>query len=221
MQIPSWSIVVLVLAFALAFGLAWLLRRRERQAREAGDGEAGAGERSTWEERELDALLAEDSAIGGGPRRQHYDFAHLLLRGRFQADPGGLLRLLAGEDGPTLLRALWNEAGQGASDDAEPIDATGLSRTLEAWPGGGLLLVKLPRPRAITEAHFVALAVPEATDARYFTLEHGLDERGDARTVLCEWRDGAHYNFGDGPEADALAFGAAVRAKLDPPGTGN
>ena len=53
---------------------------------------------------------------------------------------------------------------------------------------------------------------------RYFTLEHGLNLDGAARTVLCEWErheaGPRHANYGDGPPADAEAFLAAVTAQV-------
>jgi hypothetical protein len=86
-------------------------------------------------------------------------------------------------------------------------------------------VVEMPRPRATTEAFFVAAVLlaeidrelPDAKDRalRYFTLEKGLVLGGPSRTVLCEWTsDGSHVNYGDGPTPRIEAFIESVQELL-------
>lgn len=217
MTLSGWTIALIVVGLLLLAGAGVVLARRQRDHLDDLDdfdlGDAPRPVRQSWEEREIEAMLADGSSPGGSPRAQHYDFAHLLLRRRFFEDPSGLARLVAGEDGQTFLQAMWNEA---LSSEAEPIAPHDLEGTLVASPQGTLVVVNLPQPNAMTEAHQVALVVPEQGAPRYFTLELGFDEDDRQRTVLCEWRDGAHVNYGDGPEPDVDVFAAAVRAKVEP-----
>lgn len=198
-------ILVAIIAVFVGFFVRALIRRS--------DGERGEeGERSLWEERELDVMLADQSSPGGSPRRQHYEFAHLLLPQRFFSDAKGLYRILCDDEGITLLEALWREAKSDMLDD--DIDSKDLSRSTHLGPSdSNLMIIKLPLPKAVTEAYFVGLVVGE--NYRYFTLELGFDEGGIKRTVFCEWKNGAHFNYGDGPSADVEAFAATIRAYLD------
>ncbi|PIE18820.1 MAG: hypothetical protein CSA65_04085 [Proteobacteria bacterium] len=211
----GWTIALIIFGLLMLAGAGVVLaRRRHDELNDPKLGDLDHPVEQTWEEREIEAMLADGSSPAGSPRAQHYDFAHLLLRRRFFEDPSGLARLVAGEDGETFLQAMWNEAM--ASGEVDPIPPRGLKGTLVGGARGVLVVVDLPRPRAMTEAHQVALVVPEQGDPRYFTLELGFDEDDHQRTVLCEWRDGAHMNFGDGPAPDIEAFAAAVRAKVEP-----
>ena len=214
MALSFWPIVVLILGVILGGGLYWVWRRRRGSPGPVGE---NTGEVSTWEERELEAMLADMSSPGGSPRPQHYDFAHRLLRQRFVRDPPGLGRLVVGQDGGLFLQALWNEA-MPALETVGPILSRGLGRSVEPWEAGTIIIVTLPEPQAITEAHMVALVLPETGAPRYFTLEAGFHEDMTSRTALCEWRDGSHVNYGDGPRPDPETFAAAVRLHVDPTG---
>jgi hypothetical protein len=86
-------------------------------------------------------------------------------------------------------------------------------------------VVEMPRPRAITEAFFVAAVLladpdrempdPKEVVLRYFTLEKGFTFEGPPRTVLCEWTaEGTHCNYGDGPAPRLEAFLQAVEELL-------
>ena len=80
--------------------------------------------------------------------------------------------------------------------------------------GYRLGLITLPAPRDDTEAYFAAIVGNEANplDWGYFVLESSTAIDGSARTVIGEWADGQHLNFGSGPaftgnlEDDAVAF---------------
>jgi hypothetical protein len=149
-------------------------------------------------------------------RAQHYLFAHRLLPSVFFQNPGQLIGALE-QQGPALLTDMWNHTAQFAPE-APPLPAEGLSVELRRIPAGWTVaLVTLPRPCAMTEAHFTALAVKPtgerqvalpAEAARYVTLELSTSLEGDEPfTMLCEWTsDGTHANMGEGPPPDLEAF---------------
>jgi len=80
--------------------------------------------------------------------------------------------------------------------------------------GYRLGLITLPAPREDTEAYFAAIVGSESIplDWGYFVLESSTSIDGTPRTVIGEWSDGRHMNFGSGPaftgnlEDDAVAF---------------
>jgi hypothetical protein len=81
------------------------------------------------------------------------------------------------------------------------------------------VIVSMPAPVAVGEAHFVGVVLAELTPGaavgyRYFTLELGDRGDGSARPVLCEWKGARHLNFGDGPAPEVEAFVAALAARL-------
>ncbi|WP_022835034.1 hypothetical protein [Salisaeta longa] len=56
---------------------------------------------------------------------------------------------------------------------------------------------------------------PQATSGRYFTLEHVMAvDDAPPDTMLCEWRSGAHVNYGPGPEPCHDAFAEAIARVL-------
>jgi hypothetical protein len=57
-------------------------------------------------------------------------------------------------------------------------------------------LMTLPTPRDATEAYFAVLVGRTSDPA---LLRCFLWEKGDARTVMTEWREGKHLNYGEGP----------------------
>lgn len=82
-------------------------------------------------------------------------------------------------------------------------------------------IVEMPEPREIAEAHFTGLVVllkpvddlpqdPKDLSARYFTLEKGCTLDGAPRTVLAEWDQTSHSNYGDGPSPTVEAFARAI-----------
>lgn len=88
------------------------------------------------------------------------------------------------------------------------------------------VLLEMPSPVALAEAYYVAIVslkglpsrdAPEDANLRYITLELGRNLDGSPRTVLCEWRHGIHFNYGDGPEPTLPAFYGVVRELLRQP----
>lgn len=88
-------------------------------------------------------------------------------------------------------------------------------------------VITLPRPQAMTEA-YLALVVGRLDDegfGRLFLLEQSVDfvEGGGTKpaTVVGEWRDGKHFNYGTGPTpsgdltADTWSFAERALRVLD------
>lgn len=162
------------------------------------------------------------------PRMDHYVFAHYALRSVALADPLQCLAILASERGTRflydLLKAVTEEEGPTGGQPRFRADEFDVVPTrFGDYPG---VVIAMPRPRAITEAHFVALvllddlsdpdAVHEHIPARYFTLEKGMSLDASPRTVLCEWTaTGQHANFGTGPEPTTEAFTAAITQRIE------
>lgn len=127
--------------------------------------------------------------------------------------------------GDELLRSLWDdvakslrERGTEAPDPYPGIDVL----PLKAGPFPCVVL-RMPPPEKVTECHYVSIVLhfdpaseepTEQTPVSYFTLEKGVSFQGEMmkaeRTVLCEWTQTAHSNYGDGPRPDAQAFADAV-----------
>ena len=88
--------------------------------------------------------------------------------------------------------------------------------------GCSAVIVQMPPPERVAEAYFAAIVVwqepnqsqPENPKVRhrYITLELSEDLSGSPHTVLGEWDEGSHYNYGKGPAADKDAF---IQAVLD------
>lgn len=155
---------------------------------------------------------------------QAYVFAHQALPALAFSEPGKLLAVLSGPDGPEFLQNLWGTAGQ-QCDPPQQRSPEGLAHSVDAAGTTGVVAaVHLPEPQSVGEAHFVAIfgrfATPEEPDlfalnwVRVFTLEYGLHPIGENRcTMLCEWTEkGTHKNYGEGPPPDEEAF---VQAALD------
>lgn len=158
------------------------------------------------------------------PRTQHYNFAHRLLPS-IAMEMGALsVLMLANPDKNNLfLEDVWRDCGQDAVGD-DLVAPNGLGVSVSRAGDQLIAIVTLPKPKRITEAHFVAIIsdLPPETDddeadvseeaqdvlrlilrsmpIRYFTLEKGADLEGSTRTVFCEWTsEHRHLNMGDGP----------------------
>ncbi|HEX5015397.1 MAG TPA: hypothetical protein VFV72_14715 [Candidatus Limnocylindrales bacterium] len=133
---------------------------------------------------------------------------HLILP-RFLREQGGVMALDAiKERNADFFIPVWMEAGFQFTP----------RMVHTANQGYRLGLITLPAPREDTEAYFAAIVGNESNplDWGYFVLESSTSIDGSARTVIGEWSDGRHLNFGSGPpftgalEDDAVAFIEAV-----------
>jgi len=154
--------------------------------------------------------------VDTAPRPHHYAFAHRVLRSVVETQPDAAIRALAGDRAAFMLGDLWKMAAKGL-DPAQVLSEDGLRREIrQTSRGRQVVVVILPEPAGITEAHYVAIA---STDdgLRYFTLEASVDfQSNDPITVLCEWSEGRHLNFGPGPEPSIPALLDAIEPKLAP-----
>jgi hypothetical protein len=153
-------------------------------------------------------------------REQHYRFAHCVLVDFFCEDAKRLWELLTNAHADHAMLKAWDIAGRGAPS---LIDPAGLKRCHERLKAGEAVIIKLPEPKSITEAHLVALVRISARKSffrkaqpkcfRYFTLEQGMDIQ-DLRGLLifCEWlADGAHLNYEEcSVEPDIIGFKAFI-----------
>ena len=147
------------------------------------------------------------------PRTHHYRFAHQRLP-QIMLDPGiDVAALAVAGRLDTALRSTWAAAAEGL-DEAERLEPDGLAGELHAGDDVDVVLVTLPPALGPAEAHFVALAAAGST-RRFFTLELSVSVfSSEIGTVLGEWTDDRHVNYGSGPAPTAPDFLAAVRGLL-------
>ncbi len=152
------------------------------------------------------------------PRAHHYVFAHRELPA-LAHDPR-FFPLATGAGGSNFAIGYWDHVGA-RLPPAERLPPTDMALRVERRGGRTIVLVRLPAPERMTEAHLVAVVqgLPGEPDVRYFTLELGFasaEPEGprSRRTVLCEWTEGRHVNYGEGPPAEEAGFLAAVEDRL-------
>ena len=151
------------------------------------------------------------------PRRDHYLFAHHVLRELFFIAPEALLTDLTGRDEQRVLARIWDQAAEDLPRHIRTPVALFETRHLRV-AGRTATLIRLPTPVAPPEAHFVALiAASEPDEARYFTLERTAAadaEPPDEMAVLGEWLDdGRRRSYGPRP-AECEAFVQAIEREL-------
>lgn len=150
------------------------------------------------------------------PRNLHYRYAHKYLPYLLFSDSAWLREKLD-LDGTFFLKKLWDQYGQRFPRD-ERISSIGLDLSVhKIEPDMTIYLVTYPTPGRMTECYFTAL-VFQGDNVAYWTLEYGIDlSTNMPRTVLGAWtEDGAHHNYGDGPEPEKEAFLQAVIAAQEP-----
>jgi hypothetical protein len=149
------------------------------------------------------------------PRDHHYVFAHYTVREVCAQDPLQFFSIIASPEQEQFVAWLWQTTEKRVGRpiiDVDPRQMTITTCRVQELPA---VILKMPSPVAAAEAYLVGVlltGLQEAQDAeskvcfRYFTLEHGANLDGTTRTVLCEWADGGHLNFGDGPRPTVEAF---------------
>jgi len=157
------------------------------------------------------------------PREHHYVFAHYTVRKVCEQDPLQFFAIVASPEQPKFLAWLWELTAKRVGKPIAEVNPAELSVTTGRVKDYPAIIFTMPPPEAAAEAHFVAVLLTsgpmsegEASRAqfRYFTLEHGKNLDGTLRTVMAEWAEDAHRNFGDGPAATAKDFIDAVEGKL-------
>jgi len=171
---------------------------------------------------EDNASTRDDEPTGS---RHHYALGHIALRQICRANPLGFFGAMASDDRDRFCAEVWESVCKHCDETGKPTFGIGDVKitTLRAadFP---TILIRMPPPANIAEAHLVAIVLkldrdatepPENVETGYFTLEKGMDEDGSEQTVLCAWSmDDTHVNYGQGPPADEKEFIAAVEKLL-------
>lgn len=178
---------------------------------------------------DLDGLRTYARLRARRARVHHYQFAHRWLPANFLARPASLLGAIGG-DPPAARRWIasgWTRVGELLPEDLRlPAEGLAIGRVdVEGLPTLSLaLVIRLPQPVAVPEAHLAALVIQHPPggalpieewmsrqSARYYTLEYGLELTGRETPTLCEWvlhpeAGLRHVHHGDGspPEPSLL-----------------
>ncbi|MFC1896494.1 hypothetical protein ACFL0Q_07550 [Thermodesulfobacteriota bacterium] len=170
----------------------------------------------------------DESGVVRGKRHHHYEFAHVALPHLCFDDPLGFFSTLASPEDVDFIGEIWAKVCQ-ICDPVERIDFstddTSIHRTrMKGYPA---LIFQMPEPKGIAEAFFVCfilrlrqqdLLFDAAPEVDCYTLEYTVDIE-DGRyvpcTILAGWtRDGTHFDFGEGPEAELGEFIRAVEERI-------
>ncbi|MCI0485291.1 MAG: hypothetical protein L0229_01695 [Blastocatellia bacterium] len=166
----------------------------------------------------------EKRELLSNPRPHHYVFAHQAVKGMVKGDPLQFFSIIASEGQRDFLDWIWDFVCEHLSgEDPGGLSASDINAatcSIKTYPA---VIISMPEPRAIAEAHFIAIVLTgELSEAvasdqiefRYFTLECGTHMDGTERTVMCEWSGDTHMNFGDGPEPDLRKFAEVVEKMI-------
>ena len=159
----------------------------------------------------------ESKSNGPSP---HYAFAHYALRHIALSGPLQFLAVTASPESDQFFNSVLDDVAKQCGRKAS-FDASSISIHPTRVNNFPCVIVELPEPAEMAEAHMVALVAlidisseqlpdMDKVPARYFTLEKGFSLSNEPRTVLAEWDHESHANFGDGPEATAEAFAATL-----------
>ncbi len=163
----------------------------------------------------------------GPPRDHHYAFAHVVFRSLALNSPLQCLGILASEQAREFLQFAYDQTCEACREHGEP-DFTPDEVTVHCGRVGNYpsAVLQMPPPVGTTEAYFVAVvalvdttgeppADIENIPARFFTLEKGISFDESERTVLGEWTDTTHSNYGTGPEPTVSAFVRQITSFLE------
>ena len=164
-----------------------------------------------------------DSAALEEPRRHHYVFAHQALRQACSVDPLSFFAALGSNERDELLGRVLAVTVRHVGEPADftPADLEVITGRIHDWP---CAVIRMPVARAAAEAHLICVVltgIPAAEEQsaaplafRYFTLERSFDFGDGPATVLCEWTEHQHVNFGSGPAVEVGDFVAAIKSLL-------
>lgn len=165
----------------------------------------------------------ETQAARSEPRDHHYFFAHYTVREVCAHDPMEFFAIIASPEQERFVAWLWQTTEKRIGrpiTDVEPSQMTITTCRVKESPA---VILKMPSPVAASEAHLVGVLLTGLQQAaeseaepgfRYFTLEHGVKLDRTTRTVLCEWDEAGHKNFGDGPPPTVEAFASAIEGLI-------
>ncbi len=160
-------------------------------------------------------------AIRSEPRDHHYVFAHYTVREACAHDPLYFFSILASPDQEKFVAWLWKTTEKRVGRPIADVDPSELTICTCRVGESPAVILTMPSPVANAEAYLLAVLLtkprkvsePEREAAfRYFTLELGANLDGTTRTVLCEWDEDGHKNFGDGPPPTVEEFASALEA---------
>lgn len=144
------------------------------------------------------------------PRRQHYEFVHVVLRAI--AFRTGAYLLVMADTGRLAeqLRGTWDKVGEDLPAD-ERIPSTGLAAGLYTYGSLRAAVIALPQARHVGEAYLAAYVLIEDPvldpQPEFFVLEHDVLPDGEPGTRVTQWtRDGRHLDLGPGPLPEIGAF---------------
>jgi hypothetical protein len=162
------------------------------------------------------------------PRPHHYAFVHNCMRVMCEEDTATFFSVMASPKQRDFIKTMWDMVCEACDAEATTeLTADDIGVETLRIRDCPTILVHMPEPRGITEAHMVCIILttpleedfdPDQMEFRYFTLEYGWAERGKTSPVLCEWTKDAHHNFGPGPEPETQAFLKVVEANVWPDG---
>jgi hypothetical protein len=144
-------------------------------------------------------------------RSQHYIFVHEVLCDLFFDEPHNIIAILMADKANDSLLDLWHRVKK-VFKDLTPSSPDGLAcevRTLK--DDTVVVLITLPPPQKMCEAHLVALVYRSASAkhegiTRFIVLEH------DSSPMLCEWENvDTHCNMGYRCELNLESFFEVVR----------
>lgn len=155
------------------------------------------------------------------PREHHYMLAHHIIRDVCEQDPMQFFSMIGSPQQSMFATWLWEVTVEQVGRPMEDIDPSGLSFVKSRVQGFPVVLIEMPPPKAVAEAHYVAVVLGSESEVskgnksfRYFTLERGKDSNGAVTTTLCEWTDSGHKNYGSCPCANVKAFIQAIEPIL-------
>jgi len=155
---------------------------------------------------------ASTPQLSGNQHRWHYEFAHLALRIPVFGQADFMLDALADPlRSRALIRAGMARVAQncGLSEDQVETLAKQIRVLPAPFDADSGFVVGMPPPQNAPECYLFAIVRDKSGSIAYYTLERSL---GDD-TMLGGWNaEGAHLNFGPGPQPDLDAFVAAIVA---------
>ncbi len=166
---------------------------------------------------EISLHLARMKKVPGPETPHHYIFANIALRKACEEDPLAFFDVIASPQRDEFLKDVWQQIRENYDTAGiPPFELSDIRFTTCRLKNSPCIVVSMPRPAQIAEAHFVAIVLNVNSKSKspseqprilYFTLEKGVNVDGSERTVLGGWSDNdTHLNFGSGPPATLEDF---------------
>ncbi|HQU91423.1 MAG TPA: Hsp70 family protein, partial [Pyrinomonadaceae bacterium] len=140
------------------------------------------------------------------PRQQHYYFVHRYLADKFNNVPLAAIRdYWSPVGGVQELKAMWAIQAMSSKGPADEfISPDGIEvHPFMVGDKFKVVIITFPEPKGVVEAFMAAGIVSanatsnEDCEVKFYTLE--LSPSRPNLTMLGSWRNGAHFNHGDGP----------------------